>query len=75
MFTITGKDSGVPVIAHTASAGKANPDGRVALGLAAGCDIADANAADGRLIVRSSCGDVYVLDLATLRTLATIGAR
>ena len=75
MFTITSKDSGAPVIAHAPPAAMPTPFDRVALGLPEGCDIAGADAGDGRLVVRSSCGDLYVLDLATLRVLGVIGAR
>lgn len=51
----------------------ATPPDRVALGLAAGCDIAAADVASGRLFVRTSCGEVHVLDARSLRTLSVIG--
>lgn len=46
--------------------------GAVSLGLPAGCEIAGADAADGRLIVRTNCGAVHVLDLATGAPLGTV---
>ena len=46
--------------------------GDISLGLPTGCEIARVDAADGRLIVHTSCGAVHVLDLATGAPLGTV---
>ena len=87
LFNISSKDGGAPLIAEPAGTGNPKafgqvplsqvplgqvPLGRVSLGLPPGCDIAEAAADAGRLIVRTSCGEVRVVDLATGKTLGVI---
>ena len=46
--------------------------GALSLGLPAGCEIAEVSADSGRLVLRSSCGTVFIRDLATGAPLGTI---
>lgn len=55
----------VPTGATTSGAAAMQDFGTVSLGLPAGCEIADARIGAGRLVVRTSCGEVRILDLAT----------
>lgn len=61
-----------PAPAAVSAGTPAAPD-RLSLGLPAGCDISDTDAADGRLYVRTSCGEVHVLEARSLRILSVIG--
>ena len=46
--------------------------GALSLGLPAGCEIVEVTADSGRLVLRSSCGTVFIRDLATGAPLGTI---
>lgn len=72
LFNLSSKDGGAPTVTAGASPGTPKALDRVSLDLPPGCDIAGASAAEGRLIVRTSCGELRILDLATLRTLAIV---
>jgi hypothetical protein len=70
LFHTSSKDGGAPVLSGPGTG--ANAFGAVSLGLPAGCEIADAAAGDGRLVVRTSCGELRILDLATGAALGSV---
>ena len=77
LFNLSSKDGGAPVITEALQPAVPQPldtraSGQISLGLPAGCEIADATVGDGRLVVRTSCGRVHILDLATLRPLGVV---
>jgi hypothetical protein len=72
LFDLSSKDGAAPAIGARPPATAPGGFDRVSLGLPAGCEIADAAAADGRLVVRTSCGELRVLDLATGAPLGTV---
>ena len=72
LFNLNSKDGGAPTVTAGASPGAPKALDRISLGLPPGCDIAGANAAEGRLIVRTSCGELRILDLGTLRMLGIV---
>ena len=67
LFNISIKDASTAAVDQ-----RPEEFGTRSLGLPAGCDIVDASAAGDRLIVRTSCNQVRIIDLKTGAALGTV---
>ena len=73
LFNLNSNGEDVPVMRTGPSTSAPLPTfDRVSLGLPDGCDIVGASAGSGRLVVRTSCGEIWLLDVASGRPLGVI---